>query len=219
MLLLNDAPLPKNVSQVPRVTVSACVASQRGEDGEFIEQDPLDVYGAMSPTDSMREQVLGEMTPIQDCRVYLDATATETFGTVLGGNMTNKRIVRCRLTDHWLLINSKIERIKEKDAKIFRVGDEESDWIGDPKDDDEKVDHAEEAASAAAAAAAVVADQEQEHAENFGESTFQLSSLRVFSIGFSVRYVSTDSFFTYELYELDSIQSEGVSFARKGLSG
>jgi len=123
----------------------------------------------MCPTDSMQEQVLGEMTPIQDCRVYLDATASETFGSVLGGSMANKRIVRCRLTDHWLLIKSKIDRIKDKDAKIFDVEDEDSDWIDDPKDD-EKVDHAEEGGAAAAAS-----DEEHEQAEKFGESTFRLN--------------------------------------------
>ena len=131
LLILNDSPLPPKLSQVPRVTVSTCVATRR--DGSYIEEDPLDEYGAVCPTDSMLDQVLGEMTPIAECRVFLDATASETFGSILGGDVKKKLIVRCRLSKNWLLISDSAESVGDKAAALFSSS-EDIDWSAGPKD-------------------------------------------------------------------------------------
>ena len=134
LLLLNNAELPRKLSQVPRVTVSICIATRR--DGTFIEEDPVDEYGALCPTDSMLDQILAEMTPVVDCRVYLDATSSETFGSILGDSLDKKRIVRCHVSGNWLLLSSKVEHIQGNAAELFNnSADANSDWmVVDDKD-------------------------------------------------------------------------------------
>ena len=127
LLILNNAELPQKLSQVPRVTVSICIATRR--DGKFIEEDPIDEYGALCPTDSMLDQILAEMTPVVDCRVYLDATSSETFGSILGDSLDKKRIIRCHVSSNWLLLSAKVERIEDNAAELFDVADEGSDWL------------------------------------------------------------------------------------------
>lgn len=127
LLILNNAELPRKLSQVPRVTVSICVATRR--DGNFIEEDPIDEYGALCPTDSMLDQILAEMTPVVDCRVYLDATSSETFGAILGDSLDKKRIIHCHVSGNWLLLSAKVEPIKDDAAELFGDADEGSDWL------------------------------------------------------------------------------------------
>jgi len=123
LLLLNDATIPEDISTIPRVTVSTCIATKRAA-GEFIEKEPVDEYGALCPTDSLNEQVLAELQPIADCRIYLDSTASDTFGSISGGNVEDKRVVKCQLTDSWLLIRSEVEDIGEH-AHVFQVDNAE----------------------------------------------------------------------------------------------
>ena len=118
LLLLNDAPVPEDVSKIPRISVSTCVATSSGT-GDFNEQDPVDQYGAICPTDSLPAQVVGTMQPVSDCRIYLDSTCHDTFGSILGGQLANKRIVRCHLNPQWVLLRSSVENVDEEHAHVF----------------------------------------------------------------------------------------------------
>jgi len=124
LLLLNDAPLPEDISKIPRITVSTCIATRR--QGNFIEQNPEDEYGAICPSDSLHEQALGEQHPISDCRVYLETTTT-CFGAVMGGNLANKRIIRCRIDDTWLLLRFSVDDVDEEHAHVFETNSDNDD--------------------------------------------------------------------------------------------
>jgi len=118
LLLLNDAPLPEDISKIPRITVSTCIATRR--QGNFVEQNPEDEYGAICPSDSLHEQALGEQHPTTDCRVYLETTTTDTFG-VMGGTLANKRIIRCQVDDAWVLLRFSVDDVDEEHAHVFET--------------------------------------------------------------------------------------------------
>lgn len=105
LLLLNNTELPDSIEQIPRISVSICVATELENRG-FVETNPLDVYGALCPADSFQQQIMAEMQPLSNCRIFLDSSISTSFGSLFGGSLENKYILRCILTDSWMLIRS-----------------------------------------------------------------------------------------------------------------